>query len=101
MNTIQSIAVNNNTLASIEKVNVERITYNPSYVEHNQVTSEQCLIITQKASFSAWDILAEECIVHLVKGESLYCTYTTEDSELKAVQINGCNSTRVLNECYT
>ncbi|MCK4526501.1 hypothetical protein KAW18_03950 [candidate division WOR-3 bacterium] len=95
MNTIQSTAVNNNSPISVKRVNVEKLVYNPSHVKNNCIISEQCIITTQQETFSAWGVTAEVCIIHLIKGESLCCTYISKNGKLDVVQINGCNSTRV------
>ena len=100
MNTIQSITINNNSPVLVRRVNVEKLVYKPSHVQNGESVSEQCVITTQQEAFSAWGEAAETCITHLVKGESLCCTYTSEDGKLGTVQINGCNSTRVLREVY-
>ena len=100
MDTIQTVTVNNNTPPTVEKINVEKLTYTPSCIINGDYIYEQCTIATQKGMFSAWGILAEECITHLPKGHSLCCTYTTEEGKAGIVQINGCNSTKVLKECY-
>lgn len=99
MYIIQSITVYNNASTS-KRTNVEKIIYTPSHVKKSRVIPEQCVVITQKGKFSALGILAEECIIHLVKGVSIWCVYAMENREIGVVQINGCNSTKALNECY-
>jgi hypothetical protein len=91
MYTIKSIISNNNSPTS--KINVMKLTYVPPFINKGNYFKESCTIYTKKGRFFAYGTMAETCITHLVKGQSICCTYKMrDDNKMKIVQINGCNA---------